>query len=94
MGLESRRVKPITPPRDGRKNLSRSCRSAAGSFDFMSASYAEDLGAIRRAKRGVGAMQYVLMIYQIAACRDYLRCTIYRLCSEIPRDFRSAALTE
>jgi hypothetical protein len=39
-------------------------------------------------------MQYVLMIYQIAACRDYLRCTIYRLCSEIPRDFRSAALTE
>jgi hypothetical protein len=51
MGLESPQVKPITPPRDGRKKLSRRCRSAAGSFDFMSANYAEDLGAIRRGYR-------------------------------------------
>jgi hypothetical protein len=39
-------------------------------------------------------MLYLSMFYQIAACRDWLRCTIYRLCSEIPRDFRSAALME
>jgi hypothetical protein len=35
-------------------------------------------------------MPYLLMIYQIAACRDWLRYTLYRLCVEIPRNFRYA----
>jgi hypothetical protein len=39
-------------------------------------------------------MQYLLMIQQIVACRDLLRCAIYRLCVEIPRDFLCSALAE
>jgi hypothetical protein len=35
-------------------------------------------------------MPYLLMICQIIACRDLLRCTVRRLCIEIPRDFRAA----
>jgi hypothetical protein len=86
MAAESRQVKPITPPRDGRKKypeavVLRRARSTSCQRDAPS-------------KRGVGAMQVVLMIYQIAACRDWLRCTIYRLCTEIPRDFRFLALSE
>ena len=39
-------------------------------------------------------MQLMLMICQMAACRDLIRCTVHRLCVDIPRDLRAAACTD
>jgi hypothetical protein len=80
MAAEGRQVKPITPSRDRRKKISRSCRSAMVSLVLMGSE-------MRRTRRGVGTMQILLMIYQITVCRDWLRCALYRLRTDIPNDF-------
>jgi hypothetical protein len=37
-----------------------------------------------RINKGLGAMPYLLLFYQIALCRDWLSCMLYRLRGDMP----------